>query len=338
LRVITERNDLHNNLLACELGIEQHTNSPESNWVQEQNKLREQLLEQLSGDPQSMHDQFREMERLSAGLLFAVNPTSGTLDNSKVGFEMEGRDVRGVPLRGVPGMFSKGEDGRNTEIREAHGGSPLNTHFQQQIVELWRWVADSFNVLRTGSSFNNNSNTLHFHLDQTAHPNPPDMGGLYTDIRENDHGTHEQLGIAPPVSPNTTTAILQAGVMDSSRGRSEESTTGVLNTEGNPPESWHHLVWGHFCSVVQDPTERLCFLIALKDPFALAAFDPKPLHESYGDALLGFELSRVLVTDTQKVDVLSMYFESGSVRRQRVQVRVSLIWMCYLKIASGLVV
>ncbi|MFW5704000.1 MAG: hypothetical protein ACOCXQ_04115 [Patescibacteria group bacterium] len=268
-------------MTAAIFGIELYLNFPDSKWIERQENLRQRLLSILETKPlQSLYEGYEAIQQSAQRLVFASDPRKD-IENSKIGFELEG--MLRTKFGTIPDIdpsrqsWAQGTDlNVDVEIRKPGDGVAFTSSYRNDLVTLWQWSYDHLKGDDPARSW-----TTHIHLDDNVHPKEPSLGGLFSvSIRHRGkHPTHECCGFIPPTSPSSMIALIELTIEDSLIVNSKNN---ALDISEHPPTDWRQMVWGRIADHFTSPQARLNALAALRDPKMMAAYDLPALAETYG--------------------------------------------------------
>ena len=250
------------------------TEVPESPWHREQADRREKLLSLLSADPQTLFNNFQELQKLARGLVCSVNPINPP--TGKIGIEIEyGQGGEEIELP----RFDIGSDGDNLEIKRSFRNIDFNQEYLRDLSILGRYLQEKASHI---SSF-------HLHLDRNDFPEVPGLGNLLgnldgLEIEENDVGTWEVRGLVAPslgnkLDPACIADIIQLYTAAGTPLKLKEHP--LLSVSDDSKLSVDQIIFGHICMNLDYPEGRLAALKALEHPLALKAVDPQSLIDNF---------------------------------------------------------
>lgn len=298
LRYMSSKSDL-SHPLAFKLAMELSVSPDKSEFIEDQEKKRAELVEALSGlSAQECFDRFYSLRGRAQNLVWSGSFYS--IPDGKVGLEIEYNTTvakgRGALDRdshyywSVPGYEIGDNYGGGYEIRNS-----LNS-LTRDGIRLVRDIGLATYLAR--GSFRDighypHLSSLHVHLDDQVHPYEATLGEYYVDKTGHDlsrynssysrpEGTKEIRGL---VVPRTSDGKLNLGRLEdiinllALSSKQEPSQIGAIET--SEYGDWRRLVFGYVSSVYHDPQTRLACLKALEDPMALRGGDIAALFGVY---------------------------------------------------------
>jgi hypothetical protein len=254
--------------LALKLWYELKDSHPDSKFVQEQGKRRQELLELLSASPQEIVDRFEEITKKTRGLITALDECPP----GKIGIEIEYKpDLKRIPHRHIPdGRFTIGVDGMNRaiEVRTSDDALEFGEPYIRSLLKMFEFIKDQPSE---------ELKSLHVHLDTLKHPFTRELLRSFRYQLKDNLGT-EVWGMRLPDSANGLTHLLQFLALGSSHHMNDEQIKLYL-----PPTSvnWDVAIAGHYCGILASPESRLVTLMMLRERSSAVLFNPEVILQSF---------------------------------------------------------
>lgn len=271
---MTEIGDLDHRL-SYTLALTVGEHFPDSWWVQEQLRMRENLLHSLSGSPQDILDNYAELEYRSYDLVFSDSPIQMTKPG-KAGLEIECEKNNLKHIFGeLHQRWDLGYDMGINEIRNRTKLIKRNSDYRKSLINLSLWTAENTLWGRRHS--------LHFHFDDKEHPNMPHLGKLYHVKKDKrNYGTWEVRLSDPPLQGKFLNAVRLEDMILMFSYAADESSDILIKNKLSLPEnaSIHTILFGHICNYIHTPEGRLSALMAIRGR-ALDGFYPTAMLQTY---------------------------------------------------------